>query len=152
VSALVSVTCVYLANMRTTTLCVDLTMVNDPCPLNRKLLENSKRSLSEKDKQLYAPMSDVGEVVYDKDAVYINIKDNRVNFSRKEDMLPDEEGGEVPVATDGPGERMVRQLQNLDETVDTRMGQSELQLFKGSGTSYGHVMNVYIYIYIYIHS
>lgn len=32
-----------------------------------------RRSLSEKHKLIYAPMSDVGGVMYDKDAVYIDV-------------------------------------------------------------------------------
>jgi ribosome biogenesis protein BMS1 len=32
-----------------------------------------KRSLVEKEKTIYAPMSGVGGVVYDKDAVYIDL-------------------------------------------------------------------------------
>lgn len=107
----------------------DLSLVNDPCPLN---VRASQRSLSEKQKQLYAPMSDVGDVMYDKDAVYINIKSNQVNYSKKEDLVPDEEGGDVPTATDGVGETMVRSLQDLDTSMDAKMGSSTLQLFKGA--------------------
>jgi ribosome biogenesis protein BMS1 len=44
----------------------------DPCPL--PTVESEKRrKLSEKQKLIHAPMSDVGGVMYDKDAVYINV-------------------------------------------------------------------------------
>lgn len=47
--------------------------LTDPCPLPDEALEK-KRKLSEKNKMMiHAPMSDVGGVMYDKDAVYINV-------------------------------------------------------------------------------
>ncbi|GBN64172.1 hypothetical protein AVEN_204866-1, partial [Araneus ventricosus] len=46
----------------------------DPCPLPDKL---KKRSLNEKERLIYAPMSGVGGIVYDKDAVYIEMKEDQ---------------------------------------------------------------------------
>ena len=46
-----------------------MTFLPDPCPLPEGI---KKRSLVEKDKSIYAPMSGVGGIVYDKDAVYIS--------------------------------------------------------------------------------
>jgi hypothetical protein len=40
-----------------------------------------RRRISERERRLFAPMADVGEMVYDEDAVYINIKDHLVCFS-----------------------------------------------------------------------
>ena len=48
----------------------------DPCPLPSML---KKRGLNEKERLLYAPMADVGGLLYDKDAVYIDIPDWKVN-------------------------------------------------------------------------
>ena len=42
----------------------------DPCPLPEK---EKKRSLNQKERLIYAPMSGVGGIVYDKDAVYIDL-------------------------------------------------------------------------------
>ena len=42
----------------------------DPCPLPAKEI---KRTLNEKERLIYAPMSGVGGIVYDKDAVYIDL-------------------------------------------------------------------------------
>lgn len=42
----------------------------DPCPLPEK---EKKRSLNQKERLIYAPMSGVGGLVYDKDAVYIDL-------------------------------------------------------------------------------
>ena len=47
----------------------------DPCPLPSML---KKRGLNEKERLLYAPMADVGGLLYDKDAVYIDIPDWKV--------------------------------------------------------------------------
>ena len=47
--------------------------LGDPCPLPDEESEK-RRKLSEKKKLLiHAPMSDVGGVIYDKDAVWINV-------------------------------------------------------------------------------
>lgn len=48
-------------------------ILGDPCPLPDADSEK-RRKLSEKQKLLiHAPMSDVGGVMYDKDAVWINV-------------------------------------------------------------------------------
>ncbi len=44
--------------------------LTDPCPLPSTL---KKRGLNERERLLYAPMADVGGLLYDKDAVYIDI-------------------------------------------------------------------------------
>ncbi|DBA75588.1 TPA: Glycoside hydrolase 2 (Mannanase, beta-galactosidase) [Trebouxia sp. C0005] len=46
--------------------------LTDPCPLPSTL---KKRGLNERERLLYAPMADVGGLLYDKDAVYIDIPD-----------------------------------------------------------------------------
>lgn len=65
----------------------------DPCPLPSMV---KKRGLNEKERLLYAPMSDVGGLLYDKDAVYIDVPDwkvfpflpkNQVSGDLKEDPL-----------------------------------------------------------------
>ena len=49
------------------------TRLNDPCPLPDTDSEK-RRKLSEKQKLIiHAPMSDIGGVMYDKDAVYVNV-------------------------------------------------------------------------------
>ena len=49
-----------------------LDFLPDPCPLPDRTTK-SRRSLTEKDRNMYAPMSGVGGIVYDKDAVYIEL-------------------------------------------------------------------------------
>ncbi len=47
----------------------------DPCPLPSSI---KRRSLNDKDRLTYAPMADVGGLLFDKDAVYIDIPDWKV--------------------------------------------------------------------------
>ena len=47
----------------------------DPCPLPSML---KRRGLNEKERLLYAPMADIGGLLYDKDAVYVTIPDWKV--------------------------------------------------------------------------
>ena len=55
---------------------VDVNALPDPCPLPHTV---KKRGLNEKERLLYAPMADVGGLLYDKDAVYIDIPDWKVH-------------------------------------------------------------------------
>lgn len=59
-----------------------VTSLPDPCPLPSAA---KKKGLRDKEKLFYAPMSGVGDLLYDKDAVYININDHLVQFSKVDD-------------------------------------------------------------------
>lgn len=48
----------------------DVSFLPDPCPLPEVI---KKRALNVKERLLYAPMAGVGGLVYDKDAVYIDM-------------------------------------------------------------------------------
>lgn len=81
----------------------------DPCPtpfMDQQIAKASgkgaRRKLGEKQKLLFAPMSDVGGVLVDKDAVYIDVKTN--TFNRDSDDEDDDEGR-------GLGEQLVVGLQ-----------------------------------------
>ncbi|KAF8969023.1 GTP binding protein [Flammula alnicola] len=95
-----------------------VTVLGDPCPLPTAESEK-RRKLSEKKKLLiHAPMSDVGGVMYDKDAVWVNVPGS---FTR----------GNTDVLQ-GEGEQMVMDLQDVDATLEDRVAQSHIRLF---GTS-----------------
>ena len=87
-----------------------VTGLTDPCPTpaavaRERVTEEGKvkrRSLSDKQKLIYAPMSDVGGIMFDKDAVYITVPEKQ-SFTRREDG---EEDGYI-----GVGERLVMKLQ-----------------------------------------
>lgn len=81
----------------------------DPCPtpfMDQQIAKasgkGSRRKLGEKQKLLFAPMSDVGGVLVDKDAVYIDVKTN--TFNRDSDDEEEDEGR-------GLGEQLVVGLQ-----------------------------------------
>jgi len=101
-----------------------VTSLHDPCPFPSKV---TKKKLSDKDRMLYAPMSNVGDLFYDKDAVYINLPDDQIVFSKNEQDDDDNE--------DAPeGVSMVRKLQQTVLPMDARLQESKIQLFKGSRT------------------
>ncbi|KAF9890767.1 Glycoside hydrolase 2 (Mannanase, beta-galactosidase) [Aspergillus nanangensis] len=99
----------------------------DPCPTPfidqqaSKATGKPKRRLGEKQKLLFAPMSDVGGVLVDKDAVYIDIKTS--NFERGEDSDEDEDDDR------GLGEQLVVGLQGERKLL----GQADggVRLFRG---------------------
>ncbi|KAI6042628.1 DUF663-domain-containing protein [Pisolithus marmoratus] len=93
-------------------------ILGDPCPLPDADSEK-RRKLSEKKKLLvHAPMSDVGGVMYDKDAVWINVPGN---FTRGSTDVPR-----------GEGEKMVLDLQDVDVTLADTVSRSQIKLLGSS--------------------
>ncbi|EIE20399.1 DUF663-domain-containing protein [Coccomyxa subellipsoidea C-169] len=104
----------------------DIGVLPDPCPLPSTV---KKRGLNEKERLLYAPMADVGGLLYDKDAVYIDIPDWKVSYTG--------EGG----GPGGEGERMVRDLQGTREAVDQKLAASRIRMFGRGGDADGDDMD-----------
>lgn len=79
----------------------DVNFLPDPCSLPDA---QKKRALNEKERLLYAPMAGVGGLVYDKDAVYIDVPANHVKQQQVcipvqfQSHLPN---GKVDVCVDG---------------------------------------------------
>ncbi|XP_034103406.1 ribosome biogenesis protein BMS1 homolog [Drosophila albomicans] len=90
----------------------ELSMIPDPCPLPGT---EKKRSLLEKERLLYAPMSGVGGIVYDKDAVYIELQGSH---SHKE---------KTAEATEQ--EALVSKLIEKKATMDEQMQEQQFRLF-----------------------
>ncbi|PSC76713.1 ribosome biogenesis BMS1-like protein [Micractinium conductrix] len=97
----------------------EVAALHDPCPLPDK---QKKRSLNERERLVYAPMSDVGGLLFDKDAVYIDIPDWKVQFTS---------AGVGGAEAGGEGEAMVRGLQATRLAVDEKLEKSKIQLFAG---------------------
>lgn len=77
-----------------------------------------RKRLEDKQKIIYAPMSDVGGVLVDRDAVYIDVGD-------KQSFVAGEETGE--------GEKFVTGLQDVQKTMQERFAEGPgLQLFSNS--------------------
>ncbi|KYR03051.1 BMS1-like ribosome biogenesis protein [Tieghemostelium lacteum] len=96
-----------------------VTSLPDPCPLPNE----RKKTLNEKERLLYAPMGDIGNIQYDKDAVYVNIPQR--NGRSTEDSDDDEYDSE----SQGIGEGMVKNLRDSKYTLDEKMKNSEITLF-----------------------
>lgn len=92
----------------------DVNFLPDPCPLPGT---QKKRALNEKERLLYAPMAGVGGVVYDKDAVYIDLPANHVK-QLQEEVRPTTE--------------LVQSLIETHVTLDAKMAASKVSLFSGS--------------------
>ena len=130
-----------------------ITALPDPLPLPDK--ESERKTLKKKDALLFAPLSNVGAVSFDKDAVYIDI--GRANYTKKENLDlfartgkatsvngldndvfenendddDDENEEEVQYDADEPA-GMLKNLQDVQMGVDEKMEQSTLRIFKGS--------------------
>ncbi|GLG99508.1 Uncharacterized protein GBIM_05961 [Gryllus bimaculatus] len=89
----------------------DVTYLPDPCPLPDK---EKRRSLIEKERLIYAPFSGVGGIVYDKDAVYVEL------------------GGSHSHSHERKTSELVNSLMEVQEPLDKKMAHSELQLFSGA--------------------
>ncbi|OTF72571.1 ribosome biogenesis protein BMS1-like protein, partial [Euroglyphus maynei] len=62
-----------------------INFIPDPCPLPEKdSAQKKRRSLKEKDKCIYAPMAGVGGIVFDKDAIYIDLRGSH-SMDQKDD-------------------------------------------------------------------
>ncbi|XP_022690941.1 ribosome biogenesis protein BMS1 homolog isoform X2 [Varroa jacobsoni] len=69
----------------------DISYLPDPCPLPDKL---KKRKLDDRERLIYAPMSGVGGVVFDKDAVYIDLQGSHSHHTgtAADEELDEEQG------------------------------------------------------------
>ena len=101
----------------------------DPCPtphmdqqIAKATGKGGRRRLGEKQKLIFAPMSDVGGVLVDKDAVYIDVKTS--NFDNNDEE--DEEGER------GLGEQMVVGLQGERKLLGE--DDAGVRLFRGGET------------------
>ncbi|KAM8924173.1 ribosome biogenesis protein BMS1 homolog [Pelodytes ibericus] len=93
----------------------EVSFLPDPCPLPD---QQKKRSLNEKEKMIYAPLSGVGGVVYDKDAVYIDLGAHHVQQAQQRATKPSHE--------------LVQSLISTNATIDSKMSSSKVSLFTDS--------------------
>nr|KAG5696027.1 hypothetical protein BaRGS_013933 [Batillaria attramentaria] len=86
----------------------------DPCPTPDM---EKRRSLTQKERFIYAPMSGVGGIIYDKDAVYIDVGGSHSLTEQSEEMTPINE--------------LVSTLMEADP-MDAKMSTSQLSVFRDS--------------------
>ena len=97
--------------------------MDDPCPIEMVSKNGKvKRTLKKKDKNLYAPYSNINMLEYDRKSGYINIQEKLVTFTKglkEQDNLANDEGV-----------KMVRKLQdmygNIEQNEDDEKNQIEL--------------------------
>ncbi|XP_066205036.1 ribosome biogenesis protein BMS1 homolog [Saccopteryx leptura] len=92
----------------------DISFLPDPCALPE---QQKKRCLNEKEKLVYAPLSGVGGVLYDKDAVYVDLGGSH-GFQESDEVRPTHE--------------LVQSLISTHSTIDTKMASSRVTLFSDS--------------------
>lgn len=118
-----------------------ITSMPDPCAMpTSKSADGKKKHLTQKDILLYAPMSDVGNITYDKDAMYINLSQLNYTNPENENLLKDknewddadENGNGVRIGQGGEGVEMVQNLQQIDIGLDERLKGASLSLFKNT--------------------
>ncbi|QCD88478.1 ribosome biogenesis protein BMS1 [Vigna unguiculata] len=100
-----------------------ITALPDPCPLPSAA---KKKGLRDKERLFYAPMSGLGDLLYDKDAVYININDHLVQFSKVdgENSAMTSKGKDRDV-----GELLVKSLQNTKYSINEKLENSSISFF-----------------------
>lgn len=91
----------------------DMNFLADPCPLPAN---EKKRSLNYKEKLIFAPMCGVGGIIYDKDAVYIDLGGSHSHTSSNET-------GNKPL------NELVSLLMESQHTLDSKIAASSLQIF-----------------------
>ncbi|ODM93201.1 Ribosome biogenesis protein bms1 [Orchesella cincta] len=101
-----------------------ITELPDPCPLPMKE-RTFKRTLNEKEKVMYAPFCGVGGIVYDKDAVYIDLGGSH-SHSRKDKDRDDESG------KPSDSNPFVDELRELTTTLDAKIESAGLKIFSES--------------------
>ncbi|KAE9361368.1 Ribosome biogenesis protein [Phytophthora fragariae] len=122
-----------------------VTAMPDPCniPSSKRAADGTvkKKHLTQKDTLLYAPMSDVGNIMYDKDAMYINL--SQLNYTNPDtgDVVPDEQDADgvdtsgrsgMRIGLGGEGVEMVQSMQKMDVGLDERLQGASLSLFKNT--------------------
>lgn len=100
----------------------EITSLPDPCPLPLKE-RKFKRSLNEKEKVMYAPFCGVGGIVYDQDAVYIDLGGSHSHSKQKNSAGEETESHQNP---------LVDELRELTTTLDAKIDSAGLQIFSGS--------------------
>uniref|UniRef100_A0A336M1J5 CSON007342 protein n=1 Tax=Culicoides sonorensis TaxID=179676 RepID=A0A336M1J5_CULSO len=91
----------------------ELSVLPDPCPLPSS---EKKRSLMDRERVVYAPMSGVGGIVYDKDSVYIELQGSHFH----------QEKGNTET------DEIINTLEEQKTTVDQLIGAQEFKFFSDS--------------------
>ena len=100
--------------------------IDDPCPIEMVAKNGKvKRTLKKKDKNLYAPYSNINMLEYDRKSGYINIPEKLVTFTKglkENDNLANDEGV-----------KMVRKLQDMHGNIEQNENdeKNQIELIEG---------------------
>ncbi|KNC86865.1 hypothetical protein SARC_01011 [Sphaeroforma arctica JP610] len=119
----------------------NMSFLADPCPLPT---QKKKRTLDEKERLLYAPMADIGDIVYDKDATYIDMGNfirnrdavdaadqSKIKVSEESNLIGSSEGDAAQDVTELPGVKMVDTLIDMPKGLDEMQTSAGLRFFSG---------------------
>jgi len=118
-----------------------LSALPDPCPLPES--DRKQKSLNDRQRLIYAPMADLAGIVYDQDAVYIDMPNRNSVSGKKGDVMgmasssEDEEGvddggSDVMEGMGMDGDRMLKRIQKDRKPLDAGIKEARLSLFKGA--------------------
>ena len=96
----------------------EIRKLHDPCPLPGTEGEKKRRTLNDKQRLIYAPMADLGDLVYDKDAVYINLPSTVARDHERHSF--------------GVGEEMIQKMQASTQGIDERLDEMAIPVFASS--------------------
>ena len=102
----------------------EIRKLHDPCPLPGAEGEKKRRTLNDKQRLIYAPMADLGDLVYDKDAVYINLP-STVARNHEQNSF-------------GVGEEMIQKMQASTQGIDERLDEMDIPVFASSVQAVPH--------------
>ncbi|TRY52265.1 AAA-type ATPase [Cryptosporidium tyzzeri] len=105
----------------------DIDEFNDPCPLPETSIKKNGtnaglRVLKTKERNIYAPYCDVGNVQIDSNSMYIHIPDNTVNFTRRK-VLFNDDNSDSDVENNSHSEEeenLDDDIQNIDESFEEK--------------------------------
>lgn len=104
----------------------NISYLPDPCPLPEKI-DKTKRSLNDKDRIIYAPFSSVGDVLCDRDAVYIELGGAH-SFSDK-------------ISENTVINKIVSEIMDSKQTIDSKMENSKFKMFASENSRKDSINN-----------
>nr|XP_039256977.1 ribosome biogenesis protein BMS1 homolog [Styela clava] len=102
----------------------NISFLPDPCPLPEKGEKRQRRTLDVKERLIYAPMSGVGGIIYDKDAVYIDVQSST---QRNNGQVGEIETIDNEIVDDS----MIGTMTLSKQTIDHKMEKSQFSLLEG---------------------
>ena len=104
----------------------DVTFLSDPCPLPS---QEKKRTLDDRERLIYAPFSGVGGIVYDKDAVYIELGGSHSHANRKNNANNEDDHVQNGKFGSNP---YINSMIMSKNTIDSKLTAAKLSLFSTS--------------------